>query len=330
MVLLSIITFFGCLFTAINHGYYSFLYLIYTFIHLSLVVLLFKNRVSEKIPIAIFYMFFCFVLFQYAHLKDINDIFPESSRNTVSWIGLVLCSLYYLLSILNDKEAKNPFPLFVLLVLCIFSQGRSGIIASLILLTSHYLFNFTRNTKIWIQVSKNILLMLLFLAIIFKYSGTFDDNLKYFQNRKFDDKGRQTILSSYWKAIDYVSIFTGVKIDNIAILKKFHSNPHNSYVSCHIKYGIMAIILIGYLLFALIRGAANRCLYFLTSVYGCILLRIFTDRLAFIGNFDFLIYFATILIYQKSRNAMILPKRTVKALNRLTMAEESKTQLFEL
>lgn len=323
LVFLIIVSVLGCLLTAINHGYYSILYLLYTCIHLSIVLLMFKEKISGSIPLLIFYIFFCFVMFRFAQLENINEIFPESSRNAVSWIGIVLCALYYLLSILNNKNLKNPIPLFVLFVLCVFSQGRSGIIVSLVLLMSHYIFNYSGNIKIWLQTSKNILLLIIFIAIAFIFSGKFIENLEYLQDRKLEDEGRQAILNSYCASIDYISLFTGVKAENVDILAKFHHNPHNSYIACHIKFGIMAFILFGYLLVAIVKGAANRHLYFLTSIYGCILLRIFTDRLAFIGNFDFIIYFTPILIYQKARSGGKSCLRNFRSQSRFSAEEHS-------
>ena len=141
VVLLTILIAVGSIFSFINQGYKAFLYLVYTLIHISLVILLFKHKISEYIPLFILYIFSIYVLYQSTILKNISDIFPESSRNYISWIGLSLCSLYYMLSLLNEKKPKGPFPIFILIIICIMAEGRSGIITSILFFLCYLTFN---------------------------------------------------------------------------------------------------------------------------------------------------------------------------------------------
>lgn len=308
IVFLFFISIFGSLFTFINHGFPSIIYLVHTFIQLSIVVLIFKNKISEQVPLFIFFAFCVLVFYQYSILDDINEIFPESSRNTVSWIGLVLCGMYYLLSALNMKGVKSPIPLFVLFILCVFSQGRSGILVSLMLLIAHYLFNFQNNRKLWVQVSQKLLLLLLFLGVILNYYSTFEERLDYLNDKKLESEGRYDLLQSYVNSIDYVTIFTGVSLKSIPVFKSYNYNPHNSYITCHINFGFMALFMYAFLIFALIKGMMNKAKYFITSIYLCIILRVLTDKLVFVGNFDYLIYFSSVFIIAQTQipNKMFL------------------------
>ena len=306
IIFFVLMVFVGSIFSSINQGYGSLIYLVYSLINLSLVIFLFKKKVSEYVPLVVFLLFSAFVVYQSTLLDNINDIFPESSRNSISWIGLVLCALYYLLAFLNNCKSKSPFPLFVLVVICILASGRSGIIISIIFFLCYFLFNYTAKKKIWYQITKNIVLLLVFIFFVLNYSYLFNEKLDYFYSEKFQNKIRIILTKKYLQSLDPVSLFTGVKLNTIAVYKQYNYNPHNSYIKCHIQFGFMAIFLIGFLIYTFLRGWLNKNTFFLASIYGCILLRIMTDKLVFVENYDFVIYFSSILIHTKLNKTNII------------------------
>lgn len=308
VIYFSALFFLGSILSAINKGYYSFLYLVYSLIHISIVIMLFKYKISEYIPLIIFYMFSLFFFYNSAILKNISDIFPESSRNAVSWIALLLCSLYYLLAIVNNNNSKNPIPLFVLVIICVFANGRSGIITSFLLLISHLIFNYPQKNNKRNQLIINLFLLSAFVFAIFYFSSVFDEKLQYLQNKKLENASRMMLVTSYLKSLDPINFITGIDLATIPIFKFYHSNPHNSYIQCHVRFGIMAFLYIGFLIFSMLKGLIFGELKFGACIFACLLLRISTDKLAFVDNVDFLLIFACILVNIGQNNISLLKR----------------------
>jgi hypothetical protein len=300
IIFFIIIVIVGSLLSSINSGYRSFLYLVYSLINLALVIYIFKREISEYVPLVILYIFSIFVISQSILIGNINEIFPETSRNSISWIGLVLCSLYYMISILNEKKPKGPFPIFILVIICIIAEGRSGIFASIIFFFCYFLFNYTIKNKISYQIIKNFILLSIFLYFVLNYASFFNEKLTYFKNAKLQNNARLILIKDYMESLDLVNIFAGVNLSSIPAYKRYNYNPHNSYIKCHIQFGIMAVLMIIFFIYTFIKGIQNKENFFLLSIYGCLLLRIMTDKLVFVENFDFVIYFASILVHVNS------------------------------
>ncbi|WP_319549672.1 hypothetical protein [Desulfogranum marinum] len=192
---------------------------------------------------------------------------------------------------------------FIPALLCFFvsflAEGRSGIIVSLLLLISVlFLMDNSRCSRYYKYVAFfcKVTGFVVFIIALVIFNESLHDKLEYFYNKKFDISTRNIIWLEYIRNLSLLDWLVGFDLQSDAFFKSYHSNLHNSYLMAHARFGIMAVPLVFFLWFACISGMLDKQRRFLAVVLFCLLLRIFTDKFAFVGHYDFVIYFYAIYL----------------------------------
>lgn len=261
-------------------------------------VLKYRYRISEKIPEYGFYAFLVYILVVFARNGSFEYHFAEASRNTVSWLSIIFCALYYLIIFLQGRSPTNFIPPLLALIISIVAQGRAGIITSFLLLVTAFWYSTRRvksNYKMWIV---SILALIGMSVYVYTHTGFFEERLEYFKVKGFEESSRIAILESYVESLNVRSVITGGSLDETAA-GGFNSNPHNSFIMGHVRYGIMAFVFYGMILYSLMKGVINQQTRFLALILFVVLLRMMTDKLVFVYPFDFVIYAMVVALISK-------------------------------
>lgn len=217
-----------------------------------------------------------------------NNIFVKGSRNYVSAIYIFL---FCLLILSYDKDnIKVPiiYPMVTFLG-CIILYGRSGIIISFVIMMYLYFFN------------KRYLLfkLALIIAVIFMVVFNLEQIMSFFIEKTSFSYGveseRTVMIQEYKNGILYSldNFILGFKLDECcATIKLFDSNPHNSFIAGHIRYGIFHLIfvlsLLTYILFS-----RNSLYIFISLAY---FFRLFLDQLGLFSPLDVILFYIIFLI----------------------------------
>ncbi|MDS1140043.1 hypothetical protein RE432_06315 [Pusillimonas sp. SM2304] len=192
---------------------------------------------------------------------DANHIF-SGSRNTISMILVCLGSIFLLAN--YGKGQRLDILLYALVFLCcILAVGRSGIIASFILLISVAF-------KYWKPFTYGKLFMGLLLVILFSsfviYVYEYTSYFYYIKNKGLADSYRTRMLFEYLNSLGPGNLFFGTELSKLPYISSFNSNPHNTFLLLHSQYGILFLIFLF-------------CIIIFTS--GLIVKKLFVEALAF-------------------------------------------------
>lgn len=261
-------------------------------VHFLFFIILVRYNVSPKVFKYIFYSYFLYVLFILLIIGlSIKNIFPAASENFAGWIGFVLGSSYYIL-LYQQKKNMEYYTAIMVVIFAIICVGRGTIAASLLLLIAVTMYRLGK-------LSFDLKYMLLVLTIIFatiivavpQISETFLSFFGKFQKKGLDLDSRDFIIFGYLNKISLQTFFMGVNPRQYPFTL-LHENFHNSFLSLHSQFGILGLASLVYTIFLTIFNFIKK--KFLSIILLAIFLRIFTDTIAFVGLFDFIIYY---LIY---------------------------------
>ena len=215
--------------------------------------------------------------------------FISASRNHIGVPFIFLGSLSLFLDKKNNVSPNKILYFFILLV-CLWSVGRSNIISgSLLFLMSFFITNPTQVNKLkkfrsFTLVSGFILMIIINYDLIksklFEKSFTW---IKFMDDRNsILEDDRLGILDFYIDSLDAYNYLVGKNIDY---------NIHNSYFNLHAIYGIIGITFFIYIFFKI-----NKNIIFLIPV----LVRSLTDTVSFFSaELDFLFFYLAFFNHDK-------------------------------
>jgi len=297
---ISAVLFIGGILAFVNWKVYAILFFGSSLMQLGIACFVLKHRyrLSEKIPEYAFYAFLVYIIVLYAKNASFEYHFAESSRNTVSWLSIAFCALYYLIIFLHGRSPTNFIPPLLAFIISIVAQGRAGIITSFLLLVPSFLYctrKVKSNYKMWIL---SIFALIGISVYAYNHMGFFEERLEYLREKGLEESSRIVILESYLESLNMRSVITGGTLHETAA-GGFHSNPHNSFIMGHVKFGIMALVLYGMILYSFIKGVIGKQVRFLALILSVLLLRMMTDTIFFIFPSDFIIYAIVITLISK-------------------------------
>lgn len=262
---------------------------------------LFVNNYSVIIVKSLFllYSFFIFYFIFKFGFNDpnlYNNLLEGSSRNYLSAIFVLLLILLILTYERNKENISLIYPL-VTFVGCFSLFGRSGIIFSFLILV--YLSFRVFGLKVF-----SFIIILFSLFAIYRFNDL--QNL-FFEKTNFVngvDSERSIFLVEYLHGIEYkpYDLFFGRRLQQCCNwILLFNSNPHNSFIMGHIRYGVVHT-LFSFLIFLYIVFSKNLTYVFLGLV---ILSRFFVDQIGLFTPFDIVLYFLLFLIYASHKEKII-------------------------
>ncbi len=246
------------------------------------------------------YSIICFFIIQIIKGVDPNEIF-DVSRNYISVLLLIGLGYHFISCFQNDK---NPsfFILIVSLAISIWATGRGGIITfSFLLVCYSFIVNVKTKYKLLIII---LILIICLAAYIYLYDLLFEFGLGRFENMGLEGE-RSTMNSDYLhNCLSSIRYFLfGCPYVEIPSIVEVDLNPHNSLIRLHVYYGIVGFVVVVFLILtSILNFIYNKYLLYLFLLLSLIL-RSFTDSVAFHGSFDPLIYF---LLFYSIKNIVIV------------------------
>lgn len=284
---------FGLISSFYNNNYrFQDYFLILQYIGIGL--LLIRYKLNYKI---ISYFFFLYVFFFIYHM--VTGTHPDNifsvSRNNISVFMILQVVLLYISMYQNNLPIKL-YPSIILVILCIWAIGRSGILVSIILLLGILLYLQIYNKK---NVFKNILLIILLLSLFYifinYFYGFINGAVERTSRLGMKDTSRLAINEEYLRValLSFENFFFGFYLYDNFIFSLFGYNLHNSYARLHSFFGIVGVLIFFVLIVKTFYKYIKIKNYLFLLLFTILLIRMTTDIAAFHGPFDPLIYFFT-------------------------------------
>ena len=225
----------------------------------------------------------------------------NSSRNGISIILINIYALIFIAKIKNNKQV-NLLPVLLIIIICAWVSGRSGIISSILLLFSVILYNYyffgfqfflkRKKRKIYDWIAAFTFLSIYtttFLYLITKidFQNVINNALNSFDRGiSFFGDSRYNFFTEYISYLNIDSFLFGFYLKNSGLFNEA-GNSHNSFIHLHSLTGLFGILLIIIITFFLIK-------FFFTNFFGFLLLtalifRGFTDTIYFFEIYDFIL-----------------------------------------
>ncbi|RAK12628.1 hypothetical protein C8C77_10771 [Halanaerobium saccharolyticum] len=230
-------------------------------------------------------------------INDINKYLFNASRNYVGLLFLFFALLYYL-SCLNIREKTSIIPSVITIIICFLSYGRSNIYLSLLMFMVVYLYKAVNK----INLSKILIFFLITIIIVGVFVYFFPYIYENTNLKRGLESPRFLMNKNYIESLNYTSLFTGYDYRKINIIEEYGNNPHNSFIYSHYNFGFGVLLLIILIIYYFLKGVINFSVYNIFSIFLCIifLIRVSFDRVAFIGPYDFLLFYG--LLNLKKQN----------------------------
>ncbi len=300
VVILSVL-YFLMIITNVHTNNLSFLGILFNLQYIGLALVLYKYKINPQIMYASFYIHVLFFTYHIFAGTNPNIIYNGASRNLISVTMLIQTVLLYIS--LQKKSLKISYiPALLLFLVSLWAMGRSGIIASSALLIGIISQSFeTKNRNKNIAYTVVIVLLVIFNIYILGFDSIFvnnlTDNISKSINRLtlqgMEDNARALISKEYYNELNksILNFFLGVPIKENSFFYYFNYNLHNSYLTIHAYYGLLGLIIVLYNILISIFSYFRLKDVLSVILFLTILLRIYTDIVAFPGVFDPLIYY---------------------------------------
>ena len=220
-----------------------------------------------------------------------RGFFPSSSQNMFSWLGITAASLVYLIQSRERPEKYPLWPAALAFAISIWALGRSGILATGALLAGVFAYNLRRSgRKLLYLVLAGFLLASFGFAFFVYRAGDIETAVSRFRKKSVSEDPRLEIAQYYLSELDSAkSLLFGFDIVADGRLESRNYNLHNSILQLHYRMGLGGILAFLLILRGIVRRGRKDRIYYAIALP--ILMRIFTDTVAFVGPCDFLLYF---------------------------------------
>jgi hypothetical protein len=238
-------------------------------------------------------------LFVYYFLLSMHPMqWVTHSQNHVSVVIIFISTIYYLNKINQREDSLSYIPALIALIVSIFSYGRSGIIASSIILIGLVVHQTIAKISI-----KNIVFTLFLFTVMAIVVDHYYFYITLALNKFYVDGMESTArieIFQYWsREINYFpSLAFGV---DLSLLKSSHSlSSHNSFLTLHSRFGISFVLIIINIFSIIMIGFKKNM--FIVFLFLAILMRSFTDNILIGSGFLFGVLFFCILLMVKNLN----------------------------
>lgn len=219
------------------------------------------------------------------------------SQNFISVVLMIYVFLFIYSS--WNKRRNCLFVIISALVLSIWTGCRSAIIALAFLLVSYIVTTNSKHRKGFVINVKKLMgffifILCFYIFIVFVLKKIDIDSFLFLLIRpRASIKGnvRFEMLHDYLMIVSnhIGNLFLGVNLKSIPSIAEYNGNPHNSFVFAHANYGFLflGILLLGGI-FLLNNPCKYKKIYLILLI--TLLLRSFSDSVAFPGYFDSFFY----------------------------------------
>lgn len=258
-----------------------------------------------------FLLFTCYFLVLIALGRDPGETLTRNSRNFVS---VILLALYVTAVLLAKPPKVTGFhflaALFLLLV-AIWSTGRAGIIAAVLLLallTANVLLRgrMTFLRALAVLMTLAIAGVALVLGVEFLLSQGLFTRI---EERGMRDPARLAMIVSYFQGIRPAELVFGRNYYDVAYLGMFEFNLHNSYLSAWAHLGALYLGIILLSLWKALTAVRTRPVIAIAVIVFA--LRAVTDTQMLVAKYDY-IFLATLFILLRKPSPSRAPRRSVQ------------------
>jgi hypothetical protein len=289
-------------------------YIIYLISSASFAYFIIDSKFKTRLIYIPFIAISIYVFISFITGKDLNEIFPDTSRNYISVILLTNISTAYLVDWRQNKTINIWFAL-ITLVLSILAIGRSGILVSLFLLVGALILRYKEfsSKKKTIVSFALIIPLIVFLFINWNRVVEIYFSIDYFNRLTalgFKDNARELLRNSYFENLNIFTILFGYNYSNNAVFLMWNKNPHNSFIELHHKVGFLFFPIVAILFYTLIKFFKTNKVYFIIT--ASILIRAFTDRVFFLTHYDYLLIALILIALCEKKKEQIITVNEVK------------------
>jgi hypothetical protein len=233
-----------------------------------------------------------------------RDIPSHNSYNSISMLLMIACVTHYAINYMKFGRI-SIFPAFLTFIVCVWAIGRSGILASFVLLLGIYFIKYANKRNLFYVAFSLIFTLFFFLDNFVSYINLetiFTDSFLTAASRFDSDEERLFIWSNYLNNLNGYRLFFGSNTfeDPWPEGPVLGFNYHNSFIHLHARTGMMGLLLVALTIKVLIRFWKSNRFYFV--LFFALILRVSTDWVLFFESFDFIFYYFIFLYVCTFRN----------------------------
>ncbi len=260
---------------------------------------LIRNSFNLRIVAIVFWILIIYML-MYSVSGNASTLFV-GSRNYVNVCAIFITIVYTFLVYTQEKKIVIV-PSILTFLLCVFANGRGGLVSSLVLLVGLILVRLHEVKK------KNLRYVSVFCVILvaifaYQYVLNIYETSYVFErvrDKGLDDNARSMLWIDYLDHLDFSNILFGYDYSDNFLFQAFRSNPHNSYIKMHSIAGIFFLIPISLFVYSVVFSIIKKKWFYVVLV-GCMLLRAYTDTIL-MNYYDFILYATCFLSLKNEKN----------------------------
>ena len=248
----------------------------------------------------------CFIIecsFLFLILFQGNKCFFWDMRNPMSAYLLLFVMPLFIPNRIGEKAISSKILIFhssFILLIGFLLSGRGGIICFGVLLIGLLIAYFMETKDFDLSRLLFSFCLVLVFFVLFVYVLNNIDSLQVVFSRFYEKGGtsdvsnepRYIMIMQYLENLNnFPNIFFGVNAKNCSLIYFFNSNPHNSYINIHMRYGLIALLIV---IIAIVREMFYSFkekkfswLFFVMAVS----IRVFTDMLIGGAILDVFVYY---------------------------------------
>ena len=261
----------------------------------GIALLILNKKVSSWSGYLVFYGITSYFITLMISGVDVRYALSGSSHNGISMMMLVACVSLYAISGVQNKKI-DLLPAILTFIICVWAIGRSGILASLILLVGILIVKW--KFRGWAIIYHIIIFcFFVFMVIVNQdYLLSIIDNLirgaiENYSYKSAQEEPRFMLWENYYHNLDLYRIVFGANLleDPWPEGELYAYNYHNTWINLHAQTGLMGLLVCTLLFCALINYFKTNRLFFVLLLV--LLVRWTSDIGLFFESWDFLIYF---------------------------------------
>lgn len=282
--------------------------------YVGIAFILSESKMNVKVITLLVYTNFMFFFYHIFIGTNPNTVF-YASRNQISTVLINIIVIYYI-TLERNKNCVKILPVFLALIISIWSVSRSAIVSMVLLFLGLISLTLLQNKKhkkgssykkSWANIFHITAITLSLMGVVvYLLRNTYIiqtvvdrvmNNFKMFQFRlqheSYISSSRLQIIQSYIYEIadNFKNLIFGVELSSTQSFVEFSNNLHNSFLTAHAYYGLFGLLIIlGLIFITLIRYLKKKQWLFLL-LFVTLLVRVSTDIIAFPGYLDSILYF---------------------------------------
>lgn len=249
--------------------------------------------IKEKTMRMVFYSVSAIFLLMALTGVGANDVLLGASRNGINGIIIFYAICCYILHEESEDKALPYSYAIVAFVISLWSEGRSGVIVTVLMIAFVAIYNFmiVKKGKI-----RTLFIFAILIGVAYWFSISYFSHYIFDIQDRFESRGLGSLRYNVWaEYLDSLKssflniLFGSPTVESSYYLMHLYSgNLHNAFLMLHSKFGLIGFVLV---IFSIIKSAfvfvrSKRVCYFFALMI--IVARGLFDWVAFPGYYDFL------------------------------------------